>query len=114
MTAAEPPSNTSAVDGATVRGLDGGPVALRLRAFLDAHGGAGSAVVSAIGRRGARIVVVAQADGAWADAVVDSVPEAVAVCAAAGIEVADEWTRELSARVTVSDADRRRMAGTGR
>lgn len=101
-------------DGGSIRGADGGPVAPRLRTFLDAHGGTGTAVVNAIGRRGARIVVVAQADGAWADAVVDSVPDAVAVCAAAGIDVADEWTRELSGRVTVSDADRRRMAGTGR
>lgn len=101
-------------EDASVRGLDGGPVAPRLRSFLDAHGGAGTAVVNALGRRGARIVVVAQADGAWADAVVNSMPDAVAVCAAAGIEVADEWTRELSGRVSVSDADRRRMAGTGR
>ena len=101
-------------DGASVRGLDGGPVAPRLRTFLDAHGGTGTAVVNAIGRRGARIVVVAEVDGAWADAVVDSVPDAVAVCVAAGIDVADAWTRELSGRVTMSDADRRRMAGTGR
>ncbi len=112
MTAAD--GTADAPDGASIRGLDGGPVAPRLRSFLDAHGGAGTAVVHAIGRRGARIVVVAEADGAWADAVVNSVPDAVAVCASAGVEVADEWTRELSGRVTMSDADRRRMAGTGR
>lgn len=110
----DPAGAAAPVDGGAVRGLDGGPVAERLRTFLSAHGGAGTAVVTAIGRRGARIVVVADADGAWGDAVVDSVPQAQAVCAAAGITVADEWTRELSARVMVSPADRRRMAGTGR
>ncbi|TKV60904.1 hypothetical protein FDO65_04370 [Nakamurella flava] len=112
MTSADP--TPGALDGGSVRGLDGGPVAPRLRSFLDAHGGVGTAVVSSVGRRGARIVVVAESDGAWADAVVASVPDAVAVCSAAGITVADHWTRELSGRVTVSDADRRRMAGTGR
>lgn len=108
------PDDGSDLDGSAVRGPDGGPVADRLRAFLAAHGDAGTAVITPLGRRGARIVVVADADGIWGDAVVASVPQAQAVCAAAGITVAPQWTRELSAHVTVTDGDRRRMAGTGR
>ncbi len=85
----------------------------RLRAFVAAHGGAGAAVVEPIGRVGVRIVVVAE-DGTYGDAVAPSADTAAAMCRRAGIAVADGWTRELSAKVAPSPADRRRMAGTGR
>jgi len=85
----------------------------RLRAFVGGHGGAGEAVVEPIGRVGVRIVVVA-ADGAYGDAVASGAEAAAVICERAGIPVADGWTRELTAVITPSAADRRRMAGTGR
>ncbi len=84
-----------------------------LRRFVAGHGGQGTAVISYIGRIGARIVVVA-GDGAFGDAVVSGVDAGAVVCERAGIPVADEWDRELSAAIRPSAADRRRMAGTGR
>jgi len=85
----------------------------RLRGFLTANGGSGTAVISYLGRRGARIVVVADG-GAFGDALVSGVQAAVLVCGQAGIPVADGWDRELSAKIRPSSADRQRMAGTGR
>ena len=85
----------------------------QLRAFVGRHGGSGTAVINYLGRVGARVVVVA-ADGAFGDAVVSTLQAAADVCERAGIPVADEWDRRLSASVTPSAADRRRMAGTGR
>lgn len=84
----------------------------RLRAFTSANGGSGTAVVSYLGRRGARIVVVSQ-DGPFTDAVVGGMEEAAAACEAAGIPVGT-WDRELTGKVTISPADRLRMCGTGR
>jgi hypothetical protein len=87
-------------------------VVKRLRSFVAEHGAPGTAVIAYLGRPGARIVVVA-ADGRFADAVVPSMEEAVAACEAAEIPVGS-WDRELTSLVTVSHADRVRMAGTGR
>jgi len=84
-----------------------------LRAFVTEHAGPATAVVSYLGRSGARIVVVA-GDGAFADAIVSGIEAGTAVCERAGIPVADGWDRDLSARLTPSPADRERMAGTGR
>jgi hypothetical protein len=84
----------------------------KMRAFVAAHGGSGTAVVQYIGRVGARLVVVG-GDGLFTDAVVSTVDIAAAVCERAGIEVQD-WDRELTARITLSAADRKAMAGTGR
>jgi hypothetical protein len=70
------------------------------------------AVVERLGRPGARIVVVA-ADGRFGDAVVSSVAAAERICDELGVP-RQEWDRELSARISPSPADRRRMAGTGR
>ncbi len=86
----------------------------RLRAFLAEHGGSGTAVIAYLGRAGARIVVVADQDGAYGDAVVSTVEVAAEICERAGISVSDGWTRVLSARIRPSQQDRRRMAGTGR
>ena len=85
----------------------------RLRDFLTGHHGKGVAVISYLGRVGARIVVVAD-DGAFGDAVASSVEVATEICSQAGIPVADGWNRELSATIKPSAQDRRRMAGTGR
>lgn len=85
----------------------------RLREFVAAHGGTGTAVVSYLGRVGARIVVVAD-DGAFGDAVSTSVEAGNLICEQAGIPVADGWNRELSAKITPTAEDRKRMAGTGR
>lgn len=103
---AEPTETTPSGPDADVR-----KIADRFRSFVAANGGSGTAVVHHLGRRGARIVVVA-ADGPFADAVVP-MDHADAICTAAGIAVGD-WDRELTGRITVSPADRRRMAGTGR
>lgn len=92
--------------------VDVAGLARRLRAFVSANGGSGTGVVSYMGRRGARIVVVS-ANGPFTDAVVGGMDEAAAACKAAGITVG-EWDRELTGRVTVSAADRLRMRGTGR
>lgn len=85
----------------------------RLREFVAGHGGAGTAVISYLGRVGARIVVIAD-DGAFGDAVATSVEAGNQICEQAEIPVADDWNRELSAKISPSAADRRRMAGTGR
>jgi len=100
----EPAIELSASDAASVK---------RLREFVAGHTGTGTAVINYLGRPGARIVVVAD-DGAFGDAVVSGVAAAAEVCRQAGIPVADDWDRELSAKIAPSPADRRRMAGTGR
>ena len=99
-------------EGGEHLGNEVGRVADRFRAFVGAHGGSGSAVVQYLGRPGFRIVVVAS-DGTFADAVVSDQARADAVCTAAGVPVGS-WSRELTSRITISAADRTRMAGTGR
>jgi hypothetical protein len=84
----------------------------RLRHFAAEHGGTAVAVIENIGRIGARIIAIAP-DRAFGDAVVSSVEAARKVCERAGLEIR-EWDRELTAALTLSPADRRRMAGTGR
>ncbi|WP_051265123.1 hypothetical protein [Nakamurella lactea] len=82
-----------------------------LRGFEVDHGEA-VAVVHYLGQRRARIVAIA-GDGTFGDAVVESVEAAREVCRRAGIDLA-QWDRDTAARVAVSPADRRKMAGTGR
>jgi hypothetical protein len=101
-----------AAPAAGLTGSDAAQVG-RLREFVAAHGGAGTAVISYLGRVGARIVVVAE-DGAFGDALATSVEAGAEICRQAAIPVADGWNRELSAKITPSAEDRRRMAGTGR
>jgi hypothetical protein len=100
----EPIAELSASDALSVK---------RLQEFVAGHPGNGTAVINYLGRPGARIVVVAD-DGAFGDAVVSGVVAAAEVCRRAGIPIAEGWDRELSAKITPSSADRRRMAGTGR
>lgn len=82
-----------------------------LRGFEADHGET-QAVVQYMGERRARIVLIAP-DGTFGDAVVESVEAAQEVCRRAGVELAD-WDRDTAAKVVVSPADRRKMAGTGR
>jgi hypothetical protein len=57
------------------------------------HGGA-KAVIEYVGKRGARIVLVGH-DGEWSDQFADSTDVARQACESAGVEVENEWEREL-------------------
>lgn len=83
-----------------------------LQSFIRDHGGTGSAVLNYLGRPGVRIVVISD-DGPFTDALVADQAQAESVCAAAGLPIG-AWDRETTGKITVSPADRRRMAGTGR
>ena len=64
-----------------------------LRSFVAGHGGA-TAVIEYAGRRGAKIVLVGQ-DGTGVDHFAESTAAARAACAKAGVNVENEWEREL-------------------
>lgn len=64
-----------------------------LKEFAGAHGGA-KAVIEYVGRRGARIVLVGT-DGEWGDQFADSTKDAREACDTAGINIDNEWEREL-------------------
>ncbi len=110
MSTAEPADAGATVDA----GLSGPDLAAvgALRAFASGRPAPATAVVNHLGRRGARIVVIA-GDGTFGDAVVSSVDVATEVCARAGITVGS-WDRETTARITPMPADRIKMRGTGR
>ena len=84
----------------------------RLRDFAARFDGDEVAVIEHLGRSGARIVIVAS-DGQFGDVIVSSVTAAQQVCERAGVRVGD-WDRELTARVTPTPEDRRRMASRAR
>jgi hypothetical protein len=84
----------------------------RIREFSARHTGQVTAVVDHLGRRGARVVLIA-ADGVFGDVVVSSMAAAERVCGEAGVSVGS-WDRQTSALVTPEPTDRRRMRGTGR
>lgn len=64
-----------------------------LRSFAAGHGGA-KAVIEYVGRRGARIVLVG-GDGVWGDEFAEGTDIARMACLKAGVEVENEWEREL-------------------
>ena len=64
-----------------------------IKSFAAGHGGA-KAVIEYVGRRGARIVLVGE-DGAWDDQFASSTDVARSACETAGIEVENEWERQL-------------------
>src|SRR6201991_2889271 len=64
-----------------------------IRTFAAGHGGA-KAGIEYVGKRGARIVLVGQ-DGEWSDQFADGTDIAREACESAGVEVEDEWEREL-------------------
>ncbi len=65
-----------------------------LRSFAAGHGGA-TAVIEYAGRKGARIVLVGS-DGTGADEYAESTEAARAACAHAGLDIENEWERELT------------------
>lgn len=89
---AESSETTPAVDGAVRTAPSTGLVA-GISTFAAGHGGA-KAVIEYVGKKGARIVLVGQ-DGTWADQFADSTDIARQACAKAGVEVENEWEREL-------------------
>lgn len=87
-------------------------VAGKIGGFVSQFGGAPNettAVIENLGNRGARIVLVA-ADGRWGEVIASSPELAEQACAASGVSVG-EWDRALSARLRITPADWRRMAG---
>jgi hypothetical protein len=64
-----------------------------IKSFAAGHGGA-KAVVEYVGRRGARIVLVGE-DGTWSDQFAEGTDVARRACETAGVEVQNEWEREL-------------------
>jgi hypothetical protein len=68
-------------------------LAAEIKSFATAHGGA-KAVIEYVKRRGARIVVVGE-DGEWTEQSAASTELARKACEDAGIEIDNEWEREL-------------------
>ena len=64
-----------------------------MKTFATVHGGA-RAVIEYVGRRGARIVLVGE-DGEWVDYFAAGTDIARTACEEAGVDVDNEWEREL-------------------
>src|SRR5256885_14140135 len=86
MTAAQAPS------GSVVSGI---------KSFAAGHGGA-KAVIEYVGKRGARIVLVGE-DGTWQDQFASDTNLARRACETAGVEVENEWERELMEQMRPSN-----------
>ncbi|MEW2520614.1 hypothetical protein [Actinacidiphila alni] len=85
-------------------------LARRIDAFGRKHGGPAEANVAYIGRRGARIVLVAP-DGAWGDVVAPSLAAAEAAVAKAGVTVHEDFDGDFAAKVRTGPYEWSRMAG---
>src|ERR1700754_1116683 len=72
-----------------------------IKDFAADHGGA-KAVIEYVGKRGARIVLVGD-DGEWSDQFADGTDTARKACDAAGVEVENEWERELMEQMRPSN-----------
>ena len=79
-----------------------------IRSFAAGHGGA-KAVIEYVGKRGARIVLVGE-DGQWSDQFADGTDVARQACERAGVEVENEWERELMEQMRPSNDLWRSMA----
>ena len=79
-----------------------------IRSFAVGHGGA-KAVIEYVGKRGARIVLVGE-DGVWIDQFADGTDVARKACETAGVEVENEWERELMEQMRPSNDLWRSMA----
>jgi hypothetical protein len=64
--------------------------------------GAATAVIEYVGKRGARIVLVGQ-DGEWSDQFAEGTDIAREACEHAGVEVQNEWERELMEQMRPSN-----------
>ncbi len=100
-------SDTTLASGPGGHQVSNGLVA-GIRSFASGHGGA-KAVIEYVGKRGARIVLIGQ-DGAWADQFADGTDVARQACATAGVEVDNEWERELMEQMRPSNDLWRSMA----
>jgi hypothetical protein len=76
-------------------------LAAGIKSFAAGHGGA-KAVIEYVGRRGARIVLVGE-DGTWADQFADGTDVARQACESAGVQVENEWERELMEQMRPSN-----------
>jgi hypothetical protein len=86
----------------TDRAVDApGGLVSTIKSFAAGHGGA-KAVVEYVGKRGARIVLVGQ-DGTWGDHFAEDTDVARRACDAAGVEVENEWERELMEQMRPSN-----------
>jgi hypothetical protein len=85
-------------------------LAKHIGAFARAHGGSAEGQIAYLGRRGARIVLVA-GDGAWGDLVATSRPVAEQAAARAGITVHENLEGELAGRMRTGRYEWSRMAG---
>ena len=72
-----------------------------IKSFAGEHGGA-KAVIEYVGKRGARIVLVG-GDGEWSDQFADATDVARQACEIAGVEVENEWERELMEQMRPSN-----------
>jgi hypothetical protein len=79
-----------------------------IKSFAAGHGGA-KAVIEYVGRRGARIVLVGE-DGVWDDQFADSTDVARRACETAGVDVENEWERQLIEQMRPSNDLWRSMA----
>jgi hypothetical protein len=79
-----------------------------IRSFATGHGGA-KAVIEYVGKKGARIVLVGE-DGTWADQFADGTDVARQACEKAGVQVENEWERELMEQMRPSNDLWRSMA----
>lgn len=79
-----------------------------IKSFAAGHGGA-TAVIEYVGKRGARIVLVGN-DGEWSDQLADGTDVAREACEDAGVEVQNEWERELMEQMRPSNDLWRAMA----
>ena len=118
---AEGSDTTLAGSDSTLAGPDPAPAAVSeapkqapsglvgsIRSFAVVHGGA-KAVVEYVGKRGARIVLVGE-DGEWADQFAEDTKAARQACEKAGVEVENEWERELMEQMRPSSDLWRSMA----
>src|SRR6185369_1038348 len=76
-------------------------LASSIKTFAGGHGGA-KAVIEYVGKRGARIVLVGE-DGEWSDQFADGTDVARRACESAGVEVENEWERELMEQMRPSN-----------
>ncbi|MFZ2512351.1 MAG: hypothetical protein WAW85_14830 [Gordonia sp. (in: high G+C Gram-positive bacteria)] len=83
-----------------------------IRRYVAAEGGASTAILQPTGVAGVRITLIGEKNGLLGDRVVASLDEAKAVVAQVeGLEIADEWDRELTNKVTIAPSHWRKMAG---
>ena len=83
-----------------------------VRKYVAAEDGESKAILQPVGAMGVRITLVGEKNGLLGDAMVPSLTQARAVVdEVEGLEIAPEWDRELTNKVTISPSHWRKMAG---